>query len=129
MSTQFKKTVSSKIPWEGMGINIVGPCTISVVADDSTWTANPATGMYDANGAGIPAKDGYCVVQGTEGALVGCINRTFLFTNLGKNGLMEMAGGLSGELFLSINDDIKGDHGAGFSDNKGSINVTITINP
>jgi len=36
---------------------------------------------------------------------------------------------LSGNLFLCINDDLSGEYGAGFSDNEGSVTVSIYVKP
>ena len=109
------------------------PTTIDYVK--GKWTANPETGMVDADGNGsYIAKPGYTLEGAHEGALIGAVGKPgkdegqvetpygpFLVGNSGS-----IPAGQHGFLFLCINDDLDGRYGAGFADNEGEVIVKIT---
>jgi len=111
--------------WQDIGhINEGEKCTINYLS--GFWTANPNIGddtLYDANGSTITAtQKGYPLVGVPEGALIGRIgkNKPFLI----GNGPISTPDGQSGMLKVVINDDLKGLHGAGLSDNEGVIIIS-----
>lgn len=115
-------------PWldTGIRINTSTAATISYV--DGKWTANPEDNNgeeYDAAGnpSYINAKPGYTMPNENEGALIGKVGDTVFLIGLGAT----TPPGLAGKLELCINDDLTGEYGAGLSDNKGAVNVQITV--
>ncbi len=119
-------TVQANIKWQDTGVNINPDDVVNVIYTGGKWTANPDTGFVDANGnSALIAKEGYTLPGANEGALCGKIGENgniFLIGNAKK-----IPGGLSGNLFLCINDDLDGRYGRGFSDNEGSITVSIDV--
>lgn len=116
------KVISATEPWVPTGMVISAGHHLHIRVLSGSWSANPAFGFYDGNGwVGKAAQDGYAFPGGTEGALVGCIGG-FVF-QVGDESFLHCL--TSGELLLSINDDISGKHGAGFSDNRGALTVSI----
>lgn len=115
-------TVTGREKWQNTGMAVKAGNSLKIYYVDGRWTANPATGMVDANGNPAKiAKSGYTLPGKNEGALIGKVGETrFLIGNTGT-----VPSGLTGMLELAINDDWDGRYGAGFSDNEGSIIVYI----
>lgn len=113
--------------WQRSGIQVTAGTATTISYVDGLWTANPNDNqgqLYDAAGnpTFIEAKPGYTMPGENEGALIGRIgDSTFLV----GNGIT-IPSGLSGELELCINDDLNGEYGAGFTDNKGIVVMQVT---
>lgn len=122
----YTKTVNAGQLWQSSGITVQAHEKVSVRYKSGRWTANPSTGMVDANGnSRYNAKSGYALPGAKEGALIGKIgNSAFLLGNSGQ-----VPQNLTGELFYVINDDVSAAYGSGFRDNSGTINVDITVEP
>ena len=123
-------TVQADIAWQSSGVVIAsGQCaSISYVNGGGQWTANPNTNggrLYDANGNPhfTAGKPGYTLPGADGGALIGKVGTTTFL--IGNNA--DVPDGLTGELFLCINDDLEGIYGAGLTDNIGHITVQITV--
>jgi len=120
--------VQAKTKWQDSGITLGRDDTVVVRYTGGTWTANPDTGFVDAAGnSRYIAKPGYTLPGAKEGALCGKVGESgdvFLIGNKAQ-----VPAGLSGSLFLCINDDLNGEYGPGFSDNEGSVTVTINVTP
>ncbi|HKQ72134.1 MAG TPA: tyrosinase family protein [Blastocatellia bacterium] len=122
----FRKdlAVNSKVIWQDSGVDIRSGSSVSVRYVSGTWMCSPGAGWTDANGTPrYIAKPGYAMPGVNEGALVG---------KIGVNGAPFLIGNSktlpanqSGRLFLSINDDVPPQYGAGFVDNQGTINISI----
>ena len=120
--------VNAKTIWVDSGININNGDVVELRYTGGKWLASPEGGYVDA--AGNPrfiAKSGYTLPNASEGALCG---------RIGSNGTVFLVGNetdftadTSGELFFCINDDINGEYGPGFTDNVGSVYVTVDITP
>lgn len=119
-------TVQANVKWQNCGITIGEGDTVTVKYTGGKWTANPATGFVEANGnSTLKAKQGYTLPGASEGALCGKVGESgdvFLLGNVGK-----VPSGSSGKLFLCINDDLNGEYGQGFSDNEGSVTISIDV--
>ncbi len=139
MSTEkFPCTVHAKLPrdtptsgqrWQTSGIVVRSGEQVSVKYIDGLWTANPATGMVTAAGnSQYKAKSGYALPGANEGALIGRIT-----DNNGSSDpfLIGLSGNVptnrEGYLEFVINDDMWGEYGDSFADNKGSINVMVSV--
>lgn len=116
--------------WIPTGQTLDGTEPLTIEYMSGTWTANPSTGLVDADGnPELIAKSGYNLPGKPEGLLVGRIEPT------GGGADVIFAVGSSyttatptpGALSLSINDDMFGQYGAGFTDNQGLITVKITV--
>lgn len=124
----FEMTIDATIIWYDTGLVLDGTESVSIEVTSGTWTANPATGMVDANGhPGLVAKPEYSMAGELEGALVGRIGESggatkIFLVGVGPTTLPKMAGALS----LSINDDVHHIYGVGFPDNLGSVHVRIS---
>lgn len=120
-------TVNANESWQKTGVT-VGEKTVYIAYEYGAWTANPNDNsgqLYGADGdpSFIMAKEGYALPGSNEGALVGKVDGTaFLIGSAGQ-----VPAGLTGELELCINDDLKGIYGAGLTDNEGSVTVEITV--
>lgn len=120
--------VEASKKWQTTGVVISPSIQITTTYKGGSWTANPATGMVDANGNGTyVAKSGYTMPGAQEGALIGrvvqsetLISAPFL---LGNSGMVPSE--LSGELQFCINDDLNHVYGDGFADNVGSVTIDV----
>lgn len=123
---EFTITIDATEIWVDTGFYLKGSATVDIEVIGGSWTANPENGMVDANGhAGLLAKEGYNLPKAVEGLLVGRLGpHTPAFTFPVGSG-STIGPGLEGEIYLSINDDIDGLYGAGFTDNEGSLNVSL----
>lgn len=98
-------SVLANVKWVDSRIKINATDTVEVRYNGGTWTANPDTGMVDANGNNqYKAKPGYTLPGENEGALCG---------RIGDNGTVFLVGnvrqlpqGESGNLYFCINDDL-----------------------
>jgi hypothetical protein len=115
--------IQSTQPWQETGVTLTGT-QATTIACAGTWTADPATGMYGAEGNPLYiAKPGYTLPGSPEGAMIGQVgaNPPFL---VGSSAAAPT--GQAGMLSLCINDDLDHRYGAGLADNSGSITATIT---
>lgn len=123
---EFTITIDATEIWVDTGFFLKGSAAVDIEVTGGSWTANPENGMVDANGhVGLLAKTGYNLPEAVEGLLVGRLgpnNPAFTFP-VGSG--CTIGPGLEGEIYLSINDDIDGLYGAGFTDNEGSLNVRL----
>lgn len=115
-------------PWLDTGIRMNASRVATIKYIDGLWTANPNINngnMYNSAGnpTFISAKAGYALPKANEGALVGKVGDTVFLIGLGAS----TPPGLVGKLELCINDDLKGIYGAGLTDNKGQVNVKISV--
>jgi hypothetical protein len=119
--------VPASAAWVSTGYSVAEDDIVIIDVDEDTkWSANPRTsGMYDANGSGLPARPGFLQFPGTEGAMIGKIGQ-FIF-EVGLFVHVHVPKGVSGELLLSINDDADTIKGNEFSGNEGAVDATITI--
>ncbi len=121
-------TVAANVKWVNSGIRINATDTVEVRYNGGMWTANPSTGMTDANGnSAYIAKDGYTLPGKNEGALCGRIGENGNVFLVGK--VATLPKGESGSLYLCINDDLDGRYGPGLSDNTGEVTVNVDITP
>ena len=117
-------TVQAKIKWVDTGIAISEDVKTTVRYLSGTWTANPETRFVDAGGnSKLKAKTGYPLPGANEGALCGKVGESGDVFLIDKEN--DIPNGLSGNLFLCINDDLDGIYGAGFADNEGSVTVAV----
>jgi hypothetical protein len=120
---QVQMSIDPKVLWVDTGLTLDGTTPLTIEVLSGTWTANPANGLVDANGhRGLIAKPGYNLPGEREGLLVGRIGTSIFAIGTSYSVSLPPAGALS----LSINDDMFGEYGAGFTDNRGSIKVRIT---
>lgn len=115
-------TVQANKAWQTSGLIVTGRQVTRITAQGS-WTANPATGMWGP--AGIPnthTRRGYTMPGEAEGALIGRIGNNAPFL-VGVEA--QVPAGQSGSFELCINDDLDGIHGAGLSDNIGTLQVHL----
>jgi glucose dehydrogenase len=119
----YEMSLDAVTLWMDTGLTLDGTEAVTVEATGQ-WTANPATGMVDANGhPGLVAKEGYNLPGEPEGLLVCKVGATVL--RLGTNGTIPA--GQAGELYISINDDMNARYGVGFPDNQGKLSIKITV--
>jgi len=121
-------TVEANVSWQNTGVYISATETGSITYKDGLWTANPndnSGNLYNAAGNPnyIDAKSGYTLPGVNEGALIGKVGDSIFL--IGES--VSIPVGVSGVIELCINDDLTGEYGAGLTDNKGSIEVTINI--
>jgi hypothetical protein len=117
-------TVLASQKWQATGVYVQPNQSLVVAWLNGAWTANPAWG-FTVNGQGNPslpnARPGYAMPGVAEGALVGMIqNNVFLIGNWSNT-----PSNMSGQLFLTINDDLNGIYGPGYTDNSGSLKVMM----
>lgn len=87
-----------------------------------SWTTSPTLGMSGAEGhAGHPAREGFALPGAPEGALVARVCDTVFLVGAGTR----VPQGLSGALYLAINDEPGRTYGRGFRDNRGRVTVAI----
>jgi hypothetical protein len=116
--------VAANVPWVDTGLMVGGDLAVSLRPTSGSWTANPATGMVGAAGhPGLIAKPGYVLPGALEGVLVGQVGATVFPIE----DSVAIPAGATGRLYLSINDDMSDEYGAGFADNEGSLTVEITV--
>jgi hypothetical protein len=121
--TVYDLEVAANVLWMDTGLIVDGDLPVSLRATGS-WTANPATGMVGPTGnAELIAKPGYNLPSAPEGLFVGQAGDTVFPIGDGA----EIPSGVTGRLYLSINDDMSGEYGAGFTDNEGAMQVEITV--
>jgi len=122
------QNVQAKTKWMDTRIVLGNGDTTIVKYLSGTWTAHPANGFVDADGnSDYIAKSGYTLPGANEGALCGKVGEFGDVFLIGKES--QVPDGLSGNLFLCINDDLNGKYGAGFSDNEGTVTVAVGVNP
>jgi hypothetical protein len=128
--------VQANQTWQNTGLTVKQGDTVSVNYQSGLWTADPATNggnLYDANGCpGITiTQTGYTLLGVNMGALCGyigsqpvgdCSDPTFL---IGDS--YSATSQSEGQLWLCIDDDLKGKYGSGLSDNSGSVTVTVAV--
>lgn len=120
--------VAAATKWVDSGININTGDAVELRYSGGTWLASPESGYVDAAGnADFTAKPGYTLPGKNEGALCGRIGPDGNVFLVGKK--INFTADTSGELYLCINDDLNGEYGAGFTDNIGSVYVTVDITP
>lgn len=109
--------------WQKTGFMVGKDQNIVIKYISGQWTANPESPrLYGPDGINISAKPGYALPGVNEGSLVGRIkDRTFY---VGAE--LKLPPGLEGELELTINDDLEGRYGVGYTDNQGVLNVMIS---
>jgi hypothetical protein len=120
--TKTTVNVDARQKWQDTGVKVDPGERVTIVYKSGTWTANPATGYVNADGnRTYIAKAGYTLQGAREGALIGKVaEQAFLVGNSGA-----VPSGLTGKLYLCINDDLSMRYGDGFSDNRGTITVEI----
>lgn len=119
-------TVAANQKWQKTNVFVNAGKTLAVSYLRGSWTANPQDNNgenYSPNGLPIVAKPGYAMPGQNEGALIGRIGSdVFLIGSSVSHAVIN-----SGELELCINDDLCQIYGAGFTDNKGSVEMQITV--
>lgn len=116
--------VESVPKWQDSGVTVDAGEQVSIQYLSGKWTANPATGMVTAAGnKRYKAKPGYTLPGAREGALCGRVGGQHVFL-VGTSAAVPP--GLTGKLEFCINDDLRGQFGAGFTDNRGSVTIQIT---
>ena len=125
-------SVQANQAWQSTGVNVPPGIQVDIAYQSGTWTADPQTNngqLYDANGCPgviVPQNQtSYPIVGVAMGALVGRLDggTPFLIGD-SSYAILSTTGGL---LELCINDDLTGQFGAGLKDNKGSIEVDVTV--
>jgi len=126
----FTATITAAQKWQNSNVPVEPGASVTVQYQSGQWTANPATGMVDANGnSTYIAKNGYTLPGAYEGALIGRLvsqngaGTPFL---VGANKVVESD--VQGYLELCINDDLNQTYGDGFADNQGQLVVKISVN-
>lgn len=120
--------VSAKVQWGDSGININTGDKVELRYSGGRWEASPVSGFVDAAGNPLyKAKPGYTLPGSPEGALCGRIGSEGEVFLIGRRA--DITAAASGDLFLCINDDLNGQYGEGFADNRGSVYVTVDITP
>jgi len=110
--------------WLDTGFLVETGAQLTIKYLGGQWTANPATGMVDANGnSAYIAKPGYSLPGANEGALIGRIGESGAPFLVGNSYSGQASA--TGNLCLIINDDIPPRYGDGFVDNEGSVLVQI----
>ncbi len=121
-------TIPANAKWVDSGMNINTADSVEVRYNGGMWSANPDTGMNDADGnSTYIAKEGYTLPGRNEGALCGRIGETGEVFWVGN--VCQLPQGAAGNLYFCINDDLDGRYGAGFSDNIGEVTVNVDITP
>lgn len=122
--TVFDLEVAANVVWVDTGLMVDGDLPVSLRPRSGSWTANPATGMVGPTGhPDLIAKPGYNLPSALEGQLVGKVGTAVFPIGDGA----AVPAGATGRLYLSINDDMTGEYGVGFTDNQGSMLVEITV--
>ncbi|OWO84470.1 hypothetical protein B5C26_05440 [Photorhabdus luminescens] len=110
-------------PWQNSGVTVNTSQTTTITYLSGTWSFDPKYNDCQAEGdkAHIAQED-YTLPGQPVGALVGRVGETVFLISREAS----VPSGLSGELQLCINDDLKGRYGAGLTDNKGKLEVKIS---
>ncbi|MCC8457505.1 hypothetical protein [Photorhabdus aegyptia] len=116
-------SVSADKPWQNSDVTVNTNLTTTITYLSGTWSFNPQYNDCQAEGdkAHIAQED-YTLPGQPVGALVGRVGEAVFL--IGREA--SVPSGLSGELQLCINDDLKGRYGAGLTDNKGALEVKIS---
>ncbi|OCA54485.1 hypothetical protein [Photorhabdus namnaonensis] len=110
-------------PWQNSNMTVHTSQTTTITYLSGTWSFNPQYSDCKAEGNSAHiAQEDYALPNKPVGALVGRIGETVFLIGREAN----VPSGLSGELQLCINDDLKGRYGAGLTDNKGKLEVKIS---
>lgn len=122
--------IDSTKPWQDSGFIVKENEPAVITYQSGLWTADPHRNngnLYDANGDASYKvnQTGYPLQNVNMGALIGKVgtNPPFLI----GNGPIATPAGQTGPLQLCINDDLDGLHGAGLTDNVGSVQVSINV--
>lgn len=114
--------VQARAFWQDTGV-AVGRDPVVIRVTEGLWTANPATGMVGPGGTPrFRAKPGYALAGEPEGMLIGRVGKHVFPVGAGSS----IPPGIRGKLELIINDDLRGQYGNGFNDNRGALTVVIT---
>jgi len=114
--------------WGKSGITINTGDQVELRYSGGRWQVSPDSGLVDAAGkSGVIAKPGYPLPGEKEGLLCGRIGPDGPIMAVGK--YLSFTADRSGELLFCTNDDLYGEYGTGFSDNVGSVYVTVDIAP
>jgi hypothetical protein len=116
--------ISARERWVDTGVKIEPDLEVTIKRVSGSWTANPATGLVGASGnEQYVAKEGYTLPGTAEGALIGRVGtERFLL----GDGPTRVPTTTTGTLALQINDDERDAYGKGFSDNQGSLQVSVS---
>lgn len=121
------RRIDAKVKWNLTGFRVTPgePVTIEVASDNCQWTCNPGHGWYGGEGKqGVSAKRGYALPGAPEGALVARVGSHVQY--IGTRGRVALTTNqAAGMLELTCNDDLEGRYGAGYTDNRGYLNVVI----
>lgn len=118
-------TVPATQLWFDTGVTVVVDSVTRIEALSGTWTANPDLPRVDAGGhPAYVAKDGYNLPGENEGALIGSVEETIFLV-----GNRPTDAPVAGLIYLSINDDVFAQYGAGFDDNEGALEVRVSWGP
>ena len=121
--TKTSFTVQSVPKWQFSGVTVDANERVYIRYTGGTWTANPATGMVGPDGnSRYIAKPGYTLPGAREGALCGKVGNNVFLVGSGAT----VPAGFTGQLEFCINDDLRGQYGSGFTDNRGAVSVEIT---
>ena len=117
--------IESTLGWQSAGyVNDGKSYVIKYIG--GLWTSNPLNNngnLYGPNGSSVVANQpGYPLQGRNEGALIGRIGANAPFF-IGEN--VSTPAGQTGQLYLSINDDLQHKYGAGLADNEGALVVSI----
>jgi glucose dehydrogenase len=116
--------ISARERWVDTGVKIEPDLEVTVKRVSGSWTANPDTGLVGANGNHqYAAKDGYTLPGTAEGALIGRVGTERFLLGDGPTRVPTTS---TGNLLLQINDDERDAYGKGFSDNEGSLQVSVS---
>jgi hypothetical protein len=122
--TVFDVEVAANVLWSDTGLTVDEHLPVFLRPRSGSWTANPGMGMVGPTGhPELIAKPGYNLPSALEGLLVGKVGSAVFPVGSGA----AVPAGATGRLYLSINDDMTGEYGAGFTDNEGSMLVEITV--
>jgi hypothetical protein len=124
VSTSTKAVPANQV-WFDTGITLAAGETVKIKYTGGRWNVSPAAANLTAQGSSrYIAKPGYALAGKPEGSLIGKVGNGNAFY-VGNN--FEVPVGQTGKLFLTANDDQRGEFGAGYRDNSGSINVNISL--
>jgi glucose dehydrogenase len=116
--------ISAGERWVDTGVKIGPDLEVTVERVSGSWTANPATGLVGANGnEQYVAKEAYTLPGTAEGALIGMVGTERFLLGDGPTRVPTTS---TGNLMLQINDDERDAYGKGFSDNEGSLRVSVS---
>ena len=117
--------VQSTLGWQSTGYVNEGK-SYNIKYTGGLWTSNPGVNngnLYGPNGSSIIAdQPGYPLQGANEGALIGRIGTNDPFL-IGESASTPV--GQTGQLYLSINDDLHHKYGVGLADNEGALVISI----